>query len=107
MTGNQGTERDFLHVADVATAYIMLLERGVPGEVYNVSSGVGHRVGDLAHRVLARMGVSAEVRIDPALARPSDVPSLVGDSAKLRALGWAPSRDVDVILYDLIHAASH
>ena len=107
MTGNQHTERDFLHVADVAAAYITLLERGEPGEAYNVSSGIGHRVGDLARRVLARVGVAAEVQVDPALARPSDVPSLVGDSTKLRALGWSPARDVDVLIDDLIHAASH
>lgn len=106
LTGNQHTERDFLHVADVAAAYITLLERGTPGEAYNVSSGVGSRVGELAHRVLARIGIPAEVRVDPALARPSDVPSLVGDSARLRALGWAPTRDVDAIIDDLIHAAS-
>jgi GDP-4-dehydro-6-deoxy-D-mannose reductase len=107
LTGNQHTQRDFLHVADVAAAYITLLERGVPGQAYNVSSGVGHRVGDLAQRVLARVGVVAEVRVDPALARPSDVPNLVGDSTRLRALGWAPTRDVDAIIDDLIHAAPH
>lgn len=107
LTGNQHTERDFSHVADVAAAYITLLERGAAGEVYNVSSGVGHQVGALARRVLARVGVEAEVRVDPALARPSDVPSLVGSNARLRALGWAPARDVDAIIDDLIHAASH
>jgi GDP-4-dehydro-6-deoxy-D-mannose reductase len=107
MTGNQHTRRDFLHVADVAAAYITLLERGEPGEAYNVSSGVATQVGELAGRVLARVGVSAELRVDPALARPADVPALVGDSGKLRALGWAPTRDVDAIIDDLIHAASH
>ena len=107
MTGNQHTERDFTHVADVAAAYITLLERGTPGQAYNVSSGVGHQVGALARRVLARVGVEAELRVDPALARPSDVPALVGSNARLRALGWAPTRDVDAIIDDLIHAASH
>jgi GDP-4-dehydro-6-deoxy-D-mannose reductase len=107
MTGNQHTERDFTHVADVADAYITLLERGVAGQVYNVCSGVGHQVGALARRVLARVGVEAEVRVDPALARASDVPSLVGSNARLRALGWTPARNVDAIIDDLIHAASH
>ena len=107
VTGNQHTWRDFLHVADVAAAYITLLERGVPGEAYNVSSGVATQVGELAARVLARVGVRAELRVDPALARPADVPMLVGDSTRLRALGWAPTHDVDSIIDDLIHAASH
>jgi len=107
MTGNQHTERDFTHVSDVAAAYITLLERGEAGEAYNVCSAVGHQVGALARRVLARVGVDAELRVDPALARPSDVPSLVGSNARLRALGWSPTRDVDAIIDDLIHAASH
>ena len=108
MTGNQHTVRDFLHVEDVARAYISLLERGVPGECYNVSSGTGHSVGEIARRVLQRVGVEAEVRADPALVRPADVPALVGDPTKLRAAtGWTPARDVDAILDDLIHAAPH
>ena len=57
--GNQDTVRDFLHVADVVAAYIALAERGRAGEVYNVASGTGHAVGDLARRVLARGGVDA------------------------------------------------
>ena len=43
-SGNATSVRDFLHVADVAAAYIALAARGRAGEVYNVSSGVG-RVG--------------------------------------------------------------
>ena len=41
--------------------------------------------------------------VDPAFARPADVPALVGDPAKLRATtGWAPRRTLDDILDDLI-----
>ncbi|GJG88378.1 GDP-mannose 4,6-dehydratase [Gemmatimonadetes bacterium T265] len=104
--GNQTTVRDFLHVDDVVAAYIALAERGRPGEAYNVASGVGHSVGDLARRVLARSGVSAPVESDPALVRPAEVPALVGSAAKLaRDTGWAPRRTLDDLLDDLIAAA--
>jgi GDP-D-mannose dehydratase len=45
--------------------------------------------------------------MDPALARPVDVPVLVGANAKLRrATGWVPRFTRDDIIDDLIHAAT-
>jgi GDP-4-dehydro-6-deoxy-D-mannose reductase len=109
VVGNQTPVRDFLHVSDVVAAYIALAERGAPGEPYNVASGIGTSVGELARRILARSGVDAPIESDPALVRPADVPALVGDSAKLRqATGWSPTRTLDDLLDDLIthHDAS-
>lgn len=104
--GNGTVVRDYLHVADVVNAYLLLLEQGVPGEVYNVCSGKGVTVTELATRVLKRSGVTAEITSDAALLRPIDVPILVGDNTKLRqATGWSPTRSIDDIIDDLIHAA--
>jgi GDP-4-dehydro-6-deoxy-D-mannose reductase len=106
--GNVAPVRDYLHVKDVVAAYALLLERGTPGEVYNVSSGSGVSVGDIARHVLDRLGVAATVVTDPSLVRPSDIPVLVGDSSKLRAAtGWKPAHTLDDIIDDLIHAATH
>jgi GDP-4-dehydro-6-deoxy-D-mannose reductase len=105
--GNTGTIRDFLHVEDVVGAYIALVGTGRPGEVYNVCSGEGVTVGEVAAEVLARAGVSGVLRPDPALQRSVDVPVLVGDNSKLRAdTGWAPSRTRADIIDDLLNAAS-
>lgn len=104
--GNGDVIRDYSHVADVVDAYMMLLERAPAGEVYNVCSGTGVRVREIAEHVLKRSGVSADISSDTALLRPIDVPILVGDNAKLRtATGWRPSRSIDDIIDDLIHAA--
>lgn len=103
--GNASTVRDFLHVEDVVSAYISLVERGRPGEAYNVCSGEGITVGAAAAEVLARAGVDAEVVSDPALRRTVDVPWLVGDNTKLRAdTGWTPTRSRTDIIDDLLHA---
>jgi GDP-4-dehydro-6-deoxy-D-mannose reductase len=103
--GNADTVRDFLHVRDVVRAYLFLIERGSAGEVYNVCSGTGQRVRDLAAKVLAAAGADAEVVIDPALVRKVEVPWLVGDSTKLRAAtGWTPALTCDDIIADLINA---
>jgi GDP-4-dehydro-6-deoxy-D-mannose reductase len=104
--GNGDVVRDYLHVADVVTAYLQLLEQGVAGEVYNVCSGEGLNIRDLAQRVLKRAGISAEITTDAALLRSIDVPILIGDNGKLRrATGWAPTRSIDDIIDDLLHAA--
>ncbi len=105
--GNMTPVRDFSHVADVARAYVLLAERGAPGEAYNIASGVGTDVAALARLVLARAGVQAMLQPDPALQRPVDVPALVGDASKLRAAtGWTPERPLDTLIDELIRAAS-
>jgi GDP-4-dehydro-6-deoxy-D-mannose reductase len=101
--GNPDVIRDFTHVADVVEAYRLLAERGSPGESYNVCSGSGSTVLDLARAVLHRMGVAAEISSDPALVRPADIPVLVGSPARLRdATGWVPARTRDQMVDDLI-----
>lgn len=103
--GNTKVVRDFLHVADVAAAYIALVERGQPGEVYNVSSGKGWSVEELVELALRIIGVDATLQRDESLMRQVDVEWLVGDSAKLRArTGWAPKFGVEDIVRDLWRA---
>ncbi|HEX7937422.1 MAG TPA: GDP-mannose 4,6-dehydratase [Gemmatimonadaceae bacterium] len=105
--GNTTPVRDYLHVRDVVAAYSALLEKGKAGDVYNVASGAGLTVNEIATRVLKRTGRAAEISVDPALVRPVDVPILVGDSGKLRAAtGWAPQYTVDDIIDDLIHGST-
>jgi GDP-4-dehydro-6-deoxy-D-mannose reductase len=106
--GNRDSVRDYLHVADVVEAYLLLARQGTPGEVYNVCSGEGVSAGDLARDVLLRVGATAEITTDPALVRGIDVPVLVGSPAKLEhATGWRPTRTRADIIDDLIHAATH
>lgn len=106
--GNTSPIRDFLHVRDVVDAYIALGQHGEPGAVYNVASGVGRSVRDVAERILSRVGLDTTLHEDPALVRPVDVPSLVGDPARIASVtGWRPTRTFDDLLDDLLHAATH
>lgn len=105
--GNRDSIRDYLHVEDVVRAYLLLARHCPSGEVYNVCSGQGVTVLDLAKEVLLRVGVTAEITTDPALVRGVDVPVLVGSPAKLeQATGWRPTRSRADIIDDLIHAAT-
>lgn len=101
--GNLEPRRDFTHVTDVARALWLLLERGAPGEVYNLCSGSATRIGDIVELVRARGRVPVEVQVDPSRLRPSDEPILMGDNAKLRAAtGWAPEIAMEQIVEELL-----
>lgn len=103
LTGNLDARRDFLDVRDVVRAYRMLIEFGQPGEVYNVASGVAHRIGDLLDQLISQTTVAIDVRLDPARMRPSDIPVVAGDASKLRATtGWEPQYSVDQSLHDTL-----
>ncbi len=103
--GDLSPRRDFLHVADAASAYRVLIEHGEPGEVYNLASGTAWSIGEILDRLRAISGVTADVECDQELLRPVDAPLLLGDSRKLRDLGWTPRHDVDQALADIWQAA--
>jgi GDP-4-dehydro-6-deoxy-D-mannose reductase len=103
--GNLKPVRDISDVRDVVAAYVALLERGVPGEVYNVCRGEGVSLAELFDKLSMLLGVRAEAVPEPSLMRGADLPHLVGDNARLRsATGWAPARTLDATLRDVINA---
>ena len=92
--GALDSQRDFLDVRDVCQAYAScLLHRDAiaSGTVLNIASGQPRRVGDILAELLALAGVEAEISVDPARLRPSEIPLAVGDaSLTRRVLGWSP-----------------
>jgi len=101
--GNLDATRDFLDVRDVARAYALALEKGVPGEVYNIASGKGIKIKDMLDRLVALSNVDLEIKQDPTRLRPSDVELLIGSSEKFRKrTGWEPRIPFDQTLRDLL-----
>lgn len=99
--GSLDDERDFLDVADVVSAYRLLLERrgeAATRDVFNVASGIPVRIGDLLERLLSFARVRIDVRIDQARLRRTPTPRVTGDASRLRALGWSPTRSIDEAL---------
>jgi GDP-4-dehydro-6-deoxy-D-mannose reductase len=104
--GSLDPVRDLTDVRDVVRAYRLLVERGTLGEVYNVCSGHGLSVREIATRLVDLTPRSLQLRVDPDLVRPVDVPHLVGDPSKLRAdTGWLPSIDLDATLAAVLASA--
>jgi GDP-4-dehydro-6-deoxy-D-mannose reductase len=101
--GNLDVKRDFLDVRDVCGAYMLLLDKGAPGETYNVCSGRSYHLRDLLDRMCELAGVDVDIVVDPERLRPVDMPELRGDAAKLSAAtGWAPEVSIDDTLRSLL-----
>jgi GDP-4-dehydro-6-deoxy-D-mannose reductase len=106
LVGNLDSKRDFLDVRDAARAYAALAETGQSGEIYNVCSGTPVAIVDILRKLVTVAHVGVEIREDPALLRPVDVPIVYGDNAKLRAAtGWEPAIPLIRTLRDIYDCA--
>jgi dTDP-glucose 4,6-dehydratase len=86
--------RDWLHVDDHCRALDLLLERGEPGQVYNIGGGNEVRNVDLTHRILELTGRPTSL-ITPVADRPGHDRRYALDTTKLRSLGWTPQVPFD------------
>jgi len=94
--GSLDPVRDISDVRDVVRAYRRLALHGHAGLVYNVCSGAGVSVREIADRLVAAAHRKLRVTVDQALVRPVEVPRLVGDGSLLRAdTGWSPAYSLD------------
>jgi GDP-4-dehydro-6-deoxy-D-mannose reductase len=105
--GNLTAQRDFTDARDVVRAYQLLMQHGVPGEVYNVASGNAHSTQELLDTLLQYSDPAVreriEVRVDHQRWRPVDVPLIRGDASTLRHLtGWQPHITFEQMLLDLL-----
>ncbi len=101
--GNLSARRDFTDVRDVVRAYRLLVERGRPGETYNVCSGRDVSIESIARALGEQAGTSVSLVTDPDLVRPVEVPVVRGDPTRLRAAtGWWPEIPLDETLADVL-----
>ena len=101
--GNLDARRDFSDVRDVVRAYVLLLTKGKPGEVYNIGAGRSHSIQDLLDVLLTMSQVPIEIRQDPARMRPSDMLDIVCDATRIRELtGWQPTISFEQSLQDVL-----
>src|SRR5690242_15067108 len=84
--------RDYIHVADLAEAHVLAVQRLLAGgasDAFNVGTGAGHSVMEVLRAVEEVTGRTVPFHIGPR--RAGDSPSLVANSGKLkRELGWKP-----------------
>lgn len=94
--------REWLHVLDHCDAIERILDRGRPGETYNVGSGVEASIEEIADRVLELTNKPAELKtIVPD--RPGHDRRYLLDASKLRGeLGWEPRHDFETGLAETV-----
>jgi GDP-4-dehydro-6-deoxy-D-mannose reductase len=103
-TGDIDVTRDFTDVRDVVQAYLLLLERGKRGEVYNVCSGSEQPIRGLLMRLLQLAGVEAAVEQDPLRLRRAEQRRICGSPRKVeRDTGWIRQHSLDTSLADILN----
>jgi GDP-L-fucose synthase len=88
---NWGTgtpRRELLHVDDLASACLYLLEHFDGPNHINVGTGIDHTVKEIADMVATAVGYTGETRWDSS--KPDGTPRKLLDVSVLRGAGWLP-----------------
>lgn len=99
--GDGGNVREWLHVDDHCRGVQLVLDKGEPGEVYNIGGGVELTNLELTRRILAAFGAGWDM-VSHVPDRPGHDRRYALDSGKIRAIGYAPRVDFDEGLADVV-----
>lgn len=98
--GNMNSLRDWGHSKDYVEAIFLILQQNEPDD-YVVATGEQYTVEEFIQRVFRyfNLNVRKHVVFSNDLLRPNEVPNLLGDSKKIRKLGWKPKIDFDHLIH--------
>jgi dTDP-glucose 4,6-dehydratase len=104
--GNLDTTRDFTFVDDTVNGFLCAARaENVLGQTFNLGTGCEIRVGDLAQKIIQKIGRPVKIIVDPQRLRPgqSEVMRLLSDNRlALKHLGWSPKFNFDEALDETI-----
>ena len=101
--GNLESKRDFTDVRDMVKAYLLALEKGKSGEVYNLGSGRSHKISEILNSLMSLSNKEIKVAQDPYLMMPVDNPELTCNFSKFAKLtGWKPEIPIDQTLKETL-----
>lgn len=87
--GTGKPRREFLHVDDLASACLLLLEKYDSPKIINVGCGEDISIRELAELTCEVVGFDGELAWDTT--KPDGTPRKLLDTSKIRALGWKPT----------------
>jgi GDP-4-dehydro-6-deoxy-D-mannose reductase len=102
--GNLDKQRDIQDVRDAVRAMVAVVEKGEPGEAYNIASGVPRNVRQNLETLLTFARVPIRVETATERLRLVDEPIHLADVSKLRALGWSPQIPFERTLEDILES---
>lgn len=101
--GNLDAYRDFTDVRDIVKGYVLLLNKGHSGEVYNIGSGKSIKVKDILDILVEYSKVEIKIELDASKMRPIDVPKVECDNSKIKKhTGWDIENDIYSTLKDTL-----
>jgi GDP-4-dehydro-6-deoxy-D-mannose reductase len=102
--GNLDKQRDIQDVRDAVRAMVTVVEKGEPGEAYNIASGVPRNVRQNLDTLLSFANASIRTETAPERMRRVDEPIHLADISKLRGLGWSPVIPFEQTLEDILNS---
>ena len=103
IVGNLDSYRAIMDQRDLVAALILLAEKGKAGEVYNISSEHIYQMKDIVTMIEEQVGFRFEIRVDPALLRPTDERVIVGDITRLKQdTGWSQKIPMEQTIRDML-----
>ncbi len=94
--GDGQQKRDFTFVSDTVQGLLLLAERGVAAEAYNLSSGASVSVTEVAHKLIAALGLADQTRITyTGRSWTGDAQRWEVSIDKLSRLGYTPVVDLE------------
>ena len=87
--------RSFIHIRDVSVGTLLLLEKGIHGEAYHLSTDRYVSIRNLVELIYQRMGADFAARVEVSPERPGKDPAYYLNSEKLSALGWSPGMSLE------------
>lgn len=101
--GNLDTKRAIMDQRDLVKALMLLAENGKAGDVYNISSEYVYQMRDIVSMIEDQTGHKLEIKVDPALIRPTDERIIVGDITKLKKdTGWKQDIKMEQTIKDML-----
>lgn len=101
--GNLDAIRDFTDVKDMVKAYILLMEKGQIGDVYNVGTGQGKIIKEVLDLLCQLSSSTITIQTDPQRIRPLDIPTAVANNSKIKSLGWTPTIPLEKTLERILN----
>ena len=102
--GNLDSVRTFADVRDAVEAYLLLVDKCQPGEVYNIGGNQTMTIRDMLNKLLDLTSMKIEVHVSKDLLRPSDVTLQIPSVKKFEKLtGWRPKIPFDQTLEDTLN----
>ncbi len=103
--GNMESRRDFTDVRDIVRGYRLLLEKGEPGQAYNLSSSRLRPVREILDGLMDVANVHPRLETDPSLFRPTDASPLLSTEKIAAQCGWKPEIPIEQSLRDILEDA--